>query len=89
MGPTVLSRRWQGKNYEECKIALALEMWGRLINSELGGQGGRMIVMTRGRTELSPIETWLDTATNNPDLYQLPATTVTQRNKQSPNLRGI
>ena len=48
-----------------------------------------MIVMIRGRIDLSPIETWLVTATNNPDLYQLPTAIVMQRNKQSPNLRGI
>jgi len=64
-------------------------MWGILINSEVGGQGGRMIVMIRGRIDLSPIETWLDTATNNSDLYQLPTAIVTQHNKQAPNLRGI
>ena len=92
MVPTVSARRWQGKNYEECKTTLALgirEMWGILINSEVGGQGGRMIVMIRGRIDLSPIETWLDTATNNLDLYQLPTAIVTQHNKQAPNLRGI
>ena len=48
-----------------------------------------MIVMIKGRIDLSPIETWLDTVINNPDLYQLPTAIVMQHNKQSPNLRGI
>lgn len=48
-----------------------------------------MMTNDKGRIDLSPIETWLVTATNNPDLYQLPTAIVMQRNKQSPNLRGI
>lgn len=78
------------KNYEECKITWALgirEMWGRLYKFRAGWTRGKDDSNDKGRIDLSPIETWPVTATNNPDLYQLPTAIVMQRNKQSPNLR--